>query len=419
MNPLSKMQNRHPAKRSGISLFEVLISILVASIGVTGVLVLIPFAVKNAQKGIDRESAVNAAKNFYADFQAYGYHDPDTWFDNDPLPHHASIPNPLNPPANNIINGWPYVFDPLGVTDKMFDPTLPAPDGSQDFENFCDNNTLVYISGTPPTGLPLLNIITIDGFLTGANNEAIARSHKAFTNRLCLPQNLLIFDAPGDELNPPVQRYLTLDSQPNIKRQYRARYGVVAFLVPTSNAPYPSSGPPSDGVYPPLASYKMYTVVLSVGDRSAIRVFELPQPTVAKDSLNPRGYKGIALGGGDVNLAELTVQPPEGVSIRNNDWVMLINHYDDGGGAVFDDVQLDFYRVLHSVQETEIDPTGGDPLIFDATITGPDFDLFPDWNDASDGDLTTVTTYAVLIPNVLAVYERTFRTEPVSTWAEP
>ena len=44
-------------RRAGISIIEVLTSLVVAAIGVSGVLVLIPFAVKQSQLGIEKDLA--------------------------------------------------------------------------------------------------------------------------------------------------------------------------------------------------------------------------------------------------------------------------------------------------------------------------------------------------------------------------
>ena len=46
---------RHSVRRAGVSVIEVLTSMIVAAIGVAGVLVLIPFAVSQSQLGIEKD----------------------------------------------------------------------------------------------------------------------------------------------------------------------------------------------------------------------------------------------------------------------------------------------------------------------------------------------------------------------------
>ena len=59
--------------RSGISIIEVMTAVVVAMIGVFGVLVLIPFAVKQAQSGLDLDDARNLAENSIASFDVMGF----------------------------------------------------------------------------------------------------------------------------------------------------------------------------------------------------------------------------------------------------------------------------------------------------------------------------------------------------------
>lgn len=64
---------RSSRHRDGISIIEVLTSLAVATIGVFGVLVLIPFAVKQAQIGLDQDAADLIGRNALEDLQTYRY----------------------------------------------------------------------------------------------------------------------------------------------------------------------------------------------------------------------------------------------------------------------------------------------------------------------------------------------------------
>ncbi len=382
-------------------MFEVLISILVASIGVTGVLVLIPFAVRSAQIGMDREAAINTSKNFFADFQAYGYHDATTWMDDDQAVHlsntYFSLPYgpPPPPAANNIRPGWPYLIDPIGAA------TFGVGNYGQ-----MPNYASTLWGGPPYDDFPALNRVTLN---KDPNTAPLLPIELGLARRLAMPQDLLVFDAPATELGPPVQRYFTLDSVAGVKRQYNGnRSSAVTVVVPMTD----------DG-----SKYRVYVLALGTGDRVAIRTFAHEPTTAINKTAGPRGFQGIALGGGDLRLRELPpslpIPPEQPENIRNNDWVMLINLFRQHDGidqANYDDIQLGFYRVIHSMTDE------ADTSVQHVTLQGADFDLFPDWNEQPDGTptpnnaTTGVNTYAVLIPNVLAVYERTIRTEPDSTW---
>jgi hypothetical protein len=416
---LSTRMTRRPvraSRRSGISLFEVLISILVAAIGVLGVLVLVPFAARNAQLGIDRESAIDAAKNFNADFHAYGYHTPFTWFDDTaevqvvtPVAPNVAQPLPGVVP-NNIQAGWPYIIDPTGALRNF------AISGAYD---------QFPTAGVLPGDFPRLNIsnLYIPGTATPLGNE-LAR-------QLSMQPDDLKFDDPATELGPPRQIYYAIGADNQAKRQYDGRYSTISFVIP------------DDDNY---SKYRMYTVVGKAGDRSAERVFEVIDPAAAsgtadtmrlvKTDIAPlanREFEQIGLGGGDLRLSELPTagQPVlDKDQIRNNDWIMLISYHRIAAvEPTYDDIQIDFHRVIHA---DRVSPPGNSPpgtpgngivrggppaeRTFNVTIQGSDFDLYRDWGARMVGERSQVPTYAILLPNVLAVYERTFRVEPDSTW---
>ena len=64
---------RRVSKRQGLSIIEVLTSIVVALIGVFGVLAMIPFAVKQTQTGLDQDTATSLARSALSNFEAAGF----------------------------------------------------------------------------------------------------------------------------------------------------------------------------------------------------------------------------------------------------------------------------------------------------------------------------------------------------------
>ncbi|MCP4888805.1 MAG: hypothetical protein GY904_19605, partial [Planctomycetaceae bacterium] len=162
--------------------------------------------------------------------------------------------------------------------------------------------------------------------------------------------------------------------------------------------------------------YRIVTLVGKAGDRSAERVFVLDAPPNGGGA--NRGYQGVLLGGGDVIMTEAaeTVPVLQKRPIRNGDWIMVINYHrtdttqDPAVDPMYDDIQMDFYQVLNASATDNADEYG-------VTLQGPDFNVFRDWDPTAGVNAATQTvTYAVLIPNVLAVYERTIRAEQASLW---
>ena len=207
-----------------------------------------------------------------------------------------------------------------------------------------------------------------------------------------------------DELGPPRQAYFNLDGVGGVKRQYEGRYALISFIVPMDDA---------------RQQYRMYTLVGKAGDRDAARVFRLDPP--ANGGGPNRGYQGILLGGGDVIMTESDGTVPEAQKrpIRNGDFFLLINYHrtdttqDPSVDPMFDDIQMDFYQTLNASSATD-DPNNQSYFV---TLQGADFDVFRDWDPTPGANAATNTvTYAILIPNVLAVYERTFQAEQPSLW---
>lgn len=401
----SKTYLRRSARRfhrQGISLFEVLVAILVAAIAIFGLVVLIPFAWETAERGIDRENAIGAAKNYVADMQAYGYHRSEGWFDDvvEDQKNPGSIVDPANQPqptaatlvatgepfvqtGSNIVGGWPYIIDPLGSAQKTAD--------GQAYGQFPQDIDFALEK------LPRLNVLNLRDSSGLAFTSELAR-------RIAWQQDDLVFQEPLDELGPPRQAYFNLDGVGGVKRQYEGRYALISFIVPMDDA---------------RQQYRMYTLVGKAGDRDAARVFRLDPP--ANGGGPNRGYQGILLGGGDVIMTESVNTVPEAQKrpIRNGDFFLLINYHrtdttqDPSVDPMFDDIQMDFYQTLNASSATD-DPNNQSYFV---TLQGADFDVFRDWDPTPGANAATNTvTYAILIPNVLAVYERTFQAEQPSLW---
>ena len=100
--------------RSGLSIAEVLTSVVVAMIGVFGVLALIPFAVKQASLGLDSDAAVTTARNAISQMEITGMQIPQNWV----LLNGSGTPAAYNPVGGDS----PGVFslDPLGIAEIGF-----------------------------------------------------------------------------------------------------------------------------------------------------------------------------------------------------------------------------------------------------------------------------------------------------------
>ena len=91
-------------QRNGLTVIEVLTAIIVALIGVAGVMVMIPFAVEQAKIGFDQETSYRMGANLANEFEIKGFANTNRW---------TITGSPVGfRTARN------YVVDPVGVADR-------------------------------------------------------------------------------------------------------------------------------------------------------------------------------------------------------------------------------------------------------------------------------------------------------------
>ncbi len=184
---------------------------------------------------------------------------------------------------------------------------------------------------------------------------------KALARRVFSGHDDMVTDAPLDDFSGPTQQLFAPDGG----RQYSGRLSWQMFVVRDSR---------------------------NFGHSRFYAVASLARNPDSKDRLFSVGSPGPYSGGGDLILNEITV-PPAQIAIRRGQWIMLI----DGTFLPNEKVNdIAFYRVL------EADETGGTH-----TVTLQGSDLTPEFGSS---------VYAVLLPDVIAVYERTLRFETSSSW---
>ena len=188
--------NRRRGTRSGLSIVEVLTSIVVAMIGVFGVMVLIPFAVRQAQTGLDSDAAVTTARNAISQMEAAGMQFPQNWWLLD-----GGATRTYNPVGGDS----PGVFslDPLAVaevgglaTPPRFNP-IPA-----DYTDaaFPFRITPAEVDGTPPfptqqhtlTAGPAIENLGIPAATFNSPTGAVFDLEMA--RRMCRSANDLVFE---------------------------------------------------------------------------------------------------------------------------------------------------------------------------------------------------------------------------------
>lgn len=366
MNPQTKPilsvsgMSRSNMSRRGISVIEVLTSILVATIGVAGVMVMIPFAVGQAEQGFDQEAATAFGKNFADEFELRGFHQPAYWT--------SATPPPIANTAK-IANG--FVVDPIGTTGTPGTNAFP----------YVSNLT----AADAPTTIAIerTNVNMIPGNAGSAASPELARTLFSWRNDLVYgPPDKAKTAAAGYTIPEfaPAETYFDVSGGNLLRRQFEGELSCVVFCLPDFVG-VKASGDPF------VSSWRSYTVVYR---RRPLPTSNLRRPyDRVFNAANTIPSEQILYGGGELLLtngdfATSNANSSQLSVIRRGDWIALTN------GTTIQ--QLNFYRVLDATEEPP--PAVGSWRV---TLQGPDFDLTP-------GD-----TYAIHLPDVWAVIERTYQ----------
>lgn len=436
------------ARRRGISIVEVLTSMAVATIGVFGIMVMIPFAIKQSQSGLDRDAANIVGRNAAESLQAYGF----LRVINNPLAAPAAVPlggciyyspNPADGggpaiAASGAFLGFdladPRAFhlDPIRMSEDLVvrGPTtrFPMAPYGDIVNNAWDQTTFP----APPASL-LINSVN------ATNNSGVPFT-KTEANRIFRSFDNLVFgntDYNGvefDDVDPP-QQYFDLTPSQNsltgtspVRRQASGRISWSALMVPIKDDATVATAPAAT----PASGFR--THILVYADRSII------DPLLGTGELESQSFVGEVAR--NPYASDPTTAPPERVSgfvqsvreipllpllnpvdiesiIRRDDWVMLINRRPEPDPAltprlpVTEELTLDGDTIRFRADEAgyaiqvefcrvvSTDNFGGNPFI---TVDGGSFDFY-------NLNVPQTETYVVHLPNVVNVYERTISVE--------
>ncbi|MDA7875314.1 hypothetical protein N9A77_00985 [bacterium] len=368
--------------RNGLSIIEVLTSIVVAMIGVFGVMVLIPFAVKQAKVGMDSDAAVQLARNAYSQFEISGYRNPENWW----IPEGTLIDgNPVSRPLpdsyNPAIDG-PQVFaiDPLSVIEN----------GSGIFPL----NPVVADSLPPNLRFPVLNLAMPAGQQDNNGQWVFGKTGMTLgvAQRFFRGGNDLVFGGGLGDLDPPLQIFDRDNTGQAVIRQSKGRISWSAIVVPYIN----QSVTPSSDEW----SYKLYILAYKI--RKTRADDEDGKMAVTQLSELNTGYQSPLTN----VLIDKSVLVPDG-SLKRDDWVMLINQDPTVDLNITPQAfskQIAFCRIVNLMSDSE-----NQSVDTALTLDGPDFNFFDP--TAPNGE-----TYIVHLKDVIGVYEHTFTPEAESNW---
>ena len=396
--------------RSGLSIIEVLTSVVVAMIGVFGVLALIPFAVKQASLGLDSDAAVTTARNAISQMEIIGMQIPQNWVLWNNTADDAVGYDPLGGDLPGV-----FSLDPLAIAEI-------AGTADPDVEDFYRDAAFPFrIEDTSSVPFPTQQHHLVDsetgvgaaaddlGIPAATFNSPSGFFDRELARRMCRAGNDLVFaepdlsdpaDADGDGIadssaSGPIQLFDQDDVDGDgidecLRRQSQGRISWSSIVVPFTNEPFATTIE--------RWSYRMYILVYK--DRQFDPAVFNPDGTVQDlGGAMTVALLDTSLTGPQSPVSIVDFQDPVSLSgaVKRDDWVLLINR-DPTAPAGFDR-RLAFYRVVNFAEADDNNPAS-------ITLDGPDFDF----------GAAGTETYIVHLKDVLGVYERTFTPELESNW---
>jgi hypothetical protein len=438
-------------RREGISIIEVLTSMAVATIGVFGVMVMIPFAVKQSQSGLDSDAANNLGRNAAEELEMLGLLNvrDDGNFSrlvvNAAVDGTALVPLPLQdtPPRFPLADAGPrfilpmssdgfgdhrapglFHFDPIGFAAGLtnFRIRIGLNDEIEILSATTSRNTDVDLNLDGAINLTVPEDLPAGWRIFDGGTPLAAIPFIPFTDReaarLCRSNDELFYDdeVEGiDEVAPP-QPLFNFDGTNRIRPQSGGRISWSAFLTPEKD-PSLVSAPVTrmranvlvyrdrflDQTSPEALVASSYTCYVTDPDVAALGRIGTGKgyiPSISQIDLDP-SVPDNAIVAGD---------------IVRGDWVMLINRIaeTDGGtirtvgGVEHPAAGIGYRTQVGFARVTRISPDG-----LSVSVDGGSFDFvtsgIPD-PDFAGTDPPSSPTYMVHLSNVINVYERSIST---------
>lgn len=434
-----KIKRRNRARlREGISIIEVLTSMAVATIGVFGIMVMIPFAVKQSQTGLDNDAANALGRNALEDFEASGF------LEADPMGNLSRmlVRVPTTAPDNLVDATIPP--DPPNRTLALYDTDYPGEPifiggalqynrpGALHFDpiGFSGNLTEVNIpafTGIPAPGIRIYSstarrIGFVDLNASGAFDAGDLPAGGPVTvreaARICRGSDDIFHSNESDAINDsaPPQPLFDVAGGNQLKRQFGGRISWSAFLVPEKDSGL-------TGANIPVNRFRSYAIAYR--DR-----FIDPADPVGSNYEVYLTNMAVAEGvdGFQQSVGQITFDNGFGVNtdeVRRGSWVMLINRIPDPdtdpalsgapvsvlvppglGGMRYRAADTGYRLQMMFCRVTRVSDDGN--LV---SVDGGTFDFVPSGIDAGNGNPVSSETYMFHLRNVVSVYERSIAVE--------
>jgi len=380
--------------RRGTTLVEVMFAIGIVSVGLLGVLLVIPVAGSRTTRGIIADQADRVGRNAIRDFEIRSMRQPNTWTRLTPSPlgyaefptkPTIAVPNP--PPGNATITSRSFCIDPLFIAAHHSDAVANSTTAHANTEFF------PYYAMSDVNRETRMQRISLRNRPGGPTGMSVSQAVDVF-----MAADDLAFDVPPDSTLPPIQNF----SENTTKRQSEGQFSWLATLTPLQDTLINGATLAQN-----TDLYLLSIVVFHRRDMSMAMKYTDAAYAPADDGpdnerlVEVASFDSAGHGGGEILLRTRPGQPAEDLAVRSGDWLMLSARVTAPSNPIH---FFRWYRVVSA--DTGIDGTG--PFTRNVTLQGTDWNLI--------AALPNTLTQATLMNNVVAVYEKTIRLETSSLW---
>jgi hypothetical protein len=432
--------SRH-RRRDGISIIEVLTSMAVATIGVFGIMVMIPFAVKQSQLGLDSDAANSIGRNAVEEMQINGLFQVLDSGDFSRLLVNAfadgisaAPPRFVQPlgtddfDLNDRATGL-FHFDPIGFAAGFSADTTPSKDVFAHSLVIADPGGDIEIFSATANRLEPIDINNSGGVfafpdLPGQFYPSFAADPlnilkplgTAEARHLCRSSDELFFASDQDDDIAPAQQLFDLDGANQVKRQTNGRISWSAFVQAEKDLNV--SGGPASRFRSHLLVYRDRGFTTTNVTNPAL--VQLVNSNYGIYLTNMEAAAGADSYVQSVNQITFPTPADTPVDIVRDDWVMLINRIPEPDPApAMNEAPLSIevpafggkrYRSAYEgyrlqtmfAKVTRVNTDGS------LSVDGGSFDFVPAGinSDPGSGNPPSSVTYMVHLRNVVNVYER-------------
>jgi hypothetical protein len=390
---------------SGVTLLEVLFSMGIVTVGLLGVMIIVPLAGSRSAQGTIADGADRMGRNAIRLFDVHHIRQPNMWTRfNTTVQQYQEYGVQYtgtdrytylwrrNTNATTRVQARSFCIDPVFVAQQVADATSASTNVLPETQYFPYYQPGVTLAANVDARMDRVSLRTMPGGATGMTVEQALS--------IFMADDDVSFNLPADRTLPPQQKF----DASTLKRQFEGKFSWLATVTPVY-----TSFQDSVDILPD--TYVLSIVVFHRRDMS----MTMAAGTTASDGpgnerlVSVSQFHSEGYAGGEVELQTRPNQPATDLAVKEGEWVMLlatVNAAPASGTPNFVPV-FRWYRVMAAD-----DIVGNGPFTRNVTLQGLD------WNDVYGlGTLGQASpTQATLLNGVVAVYEKTIRLETSSMW---